>query len=204
MESPVTIGIFDIQFAHIGKGKIPIMKRMMTRFLILGLAGMVLFGCKKEGFTKFNLDYESTVVIQSGIGVSIPFTVNTPSIATNSESELEVNDTRKEKVQHITLTSLSLEITSPSGQEFDFLEDIELYISADGVDEEILAYVYNMENIVGSAISLTCLQNDFQEHIKKDKFTLRVRTVSDEFNLHDVEIKIKSTFLVDAKLIGKA
>ncbi len=176
----------------------------MKRSLILGLVGMMLFGCKKEGFTKFNIDYESTVVIQSGIGISIPFTVNIPNIATNSESELEVNDTRKDKIQHIALTSLTLEITSPSGQEFDFLEDIELFISADGVNEVMLAYIYNMENSVGNTISLTCLPSDFQEHIKKDKMTLRVRTVSDEYNLFDVEIKIKSIFLVDAKLIGKA
>ena len=180
------------------------MKRLMTRFLILGLTGMMLLGCSKEGFTKFNLDYESTAVIQSGIGISIPYTINIPNIATNSESEFEVNDTRKDKIQHISLTSLNIEITSPSGQEFDFLEDIELFISADGVEETMLAYVYNMDNSVGNTISLTCLQSDFQEHIKKDKVTIRVRTVSDEYNLFDVEIKIKSTFLVDAKLLGKA
>ena len=177
---------------------------MMTRFLMLAMTLTVLFGCKKGGFTQFDVEYETSFTIQNGTGISVPVSFLTPDIESNSEAEFEVNDTRKDKIQHITLTTLSLEITSPIGQEFDFLEDIELFISADGVDEILLAYVYNMENSVGNFINLTCSQSDFQEFIKQDKFTLRVRTVSDEYNLNDVEIKIKSTFNVDAKLIGKA
>lgn len=180
------------------------MIRVMGMVFIIGFGLTVLFGCSKEGFTKFNLDYETTVVVQSGIGINIPYSLNIPNIATNSESEFEVNDTRKDKVEHITLRELTLEITSPSGQEFDFLKDIELFISADGLDEVMLANVYNMDNSVGNTISLTCLDSDFQEYIKSDKLSLRVRTVSDELNLFDVQIKINASFLVDAKLIGKA
>jgi hypothetical protein len=177
---------------------------MTMRIMMLGMVLTVLFGCKKGGFTQFNMNYEASIVIQGGIGISTPFSVNTPDIESNAESEFEVNDTRKDKIQHITLTSLNLEITSPNGQEFDFLEDIELYISADGLDEMLLSYVYNMNNSVGNTVSLTCSQSDFQEYIKKDKFKLRVRTVSDEYNLNDVQITIKGKFNVDAKLIGKA
>lgn len=179
------------------------MKRLRTRFLMLGMALTVLFGCKKGGITNFNMNYEATFVIQNGTGVSVPVSFLTPDIESNSESEFAVNDTRKDKIQHITLTTLNLEIVNPPGQEFDFLEDIELFISADGLDEILLAYRYNMDNSVGTSISMTCSQSDFQEFIKKDTFKLRVRTVSDEFNLNDVEIKILSTFTVDAKLIGK-
>lgn len=180
------------------------MKRMTTRLVMLGMVLTVLFGCKKGGFTKFDMDYEASIVIENGLGVSMPFSFMTPDIETNAESEFEVNDTRKDKIETIKLTSLNLEITSPNGQEFDFLEDIELFISADGLDEILLAYVYNMENSVGNTIALSCSQSDFQEYIKQDKFKLRIRTISDEYNLNDVQIKIKGKFLVDAKLIGKA
>ena len=180
------------------------MKRIMTRFLMLGMALTVLFGCKKGGFTQFDVDYEATVIIQNGTGISVPVSFLTPDIESNSETEFEVHDTRKDKIQHISLTAMRLEITSPIGQEFDFIEDLELFISADGLDELLLAYVYNMNNSVGNVIEITCSQSDFQEYIKKDKFKLRLRTVTDEANLSDVEIKIYSRFNVDAKLIGKA
>lgn len=171
--------------------------------LLVALLG-VLSSCKKGGFTKFDIDYEASVVIQNGTGVSVPFSILTPDIESNSESEFEVNDTRKDKIQEISLTAMRLEIVSPSGQEFDFLQDIELFISADGLDEIILAYIYDIDDSVGNVINISCSGSDFQEYIKKDKFKLRVRTVSDEYNLSDVEIKIYSTFNVDAKLIGKA
>lgn len=178
---------------------------MKQFFVVLLIASTsLLTSCKKGGFTQFDMDYEASVVIQNGTGVSVPFTVLTPDIESNSESEFEVNDTRKDKIEEIRLTKMRLEITSPPGMEFDFLKDIELFISADGLDEILLAYIYDMDNSVGSSINVTCSESDFQEYIKKDKFKLRVRTVSDEYNLSDVEIKIFSTFNVDAKLIGKA
>lgn len=180
------------------------MKRMIPRLLMIGFLVTALFACKKVDFTKFDVDYEATITIQNGTGISLPFSLLTPDIESNSESEFEVNDTRKDKIQHITLTAMSLEIVSPSGQEFDFIEDLELFISADGLDEVMLAYVYDMNNSVGDFINISCSQSDFQEYIKEDKFKLRVRTVTDEYNLSDVEIKIRCTFNVDAKLIGKA
>ena len=180
------------------------MKQLLPKLVLLGLLVTVLFSCKKGGFTKFDINYEASIIIQNGTGISVPISFFTPDIESNSEAEFEVNDTRKDKIQSIRLIGMTLEIVSPPGQEFDFLEDIELFISADGLDELLLAYVYNMNNSVGSTINITCSQNDFQEYIKKDKFKLRIRTISDEYNLSDVEIKIKSTFNVDAKLIGKA
>lgn len=176
------------------------MKRMMSRILMLGLILTVLFGCQKDKLVKFNLSYETTFTIPNGTGISVPVSIVAPVILSNSEVEFSANDTGKDNIESISLTSLNLEITSPAAQEFDFLEDIELYISANGVSEVLFAYVYNMQNIVGNTISLTVSQSDFQEFIKQDSFTIRASTVSDEFNLTDVEIKISSTFLVDAKL----
>ncbi|MCJ8289854.1 MAG: hypothetical protein HRT58_09340 [Crocinitomicaceae bacterium] len=177
------------------------MKRMISRSLMLVLTLTVLFACKKVEDIKFNIAYETTFIIQNGIGISTPVSILMSDLATNSESEFDTNNTRKENVEEIGLVTLNMEILSPSGDEFDFLEDIELFISADGVNETLLAYVYNMNNSVGTTVALTCAPSDFKEFIEQDKFTLRARIVSDEFISSDVEIKITSTFLVDAELI---
>lgn len=178
--------------------KVVDMKRLTSRILMLGLIVTVLFGCKKVEVVKFDMTYERTIIIPNGTDISVPHITVMSGNLSNSESEFEANKTNKEEIEDISLTSLNMEIISPTGEEFDFIEDVELYISADGVDEMLLAYVYNMQNIVGNTISLTCAQSDFQEFIKQDKFTLRVKTISDEFNSSDVEIKISSTFLVEA------
>jgi len=173
-------------------------------FVLIIALSSTLTSCKKGGLTQFDIDYESSIVIQNVTGINTPFSFLTPDVESNSESEFEVNDTRKDKIQEIRLTALRLEIVDPPGQEFDFLKDVELFISADGLDEILLAYKYDIDNAVGSVLNMTCSENDFQEYIKKDKFKLRVRTVSDEVVMSDIEVKIYSTFNVDAKLIGKA
>lgn len=171
---------------------------------IFGLV-FVLSSCKPgDRFTQFNIEYNSSFTVSSGTSINIPINLMTPDVETNSEQKFEVHDTRKDKIQEILLTSMLITVTSPSGQEFDFLKEIEIFISADGLSEVLLASKYNIQNTVGVSLYLDASLQDFKEYIKKDEFTLRVRTVTDETILQDIDVDIKSSFYVDAKLIGKA
>lgn len=165
---------------------------------MFGLVAMVLLGCKKVEFTEFNMVYDTIFIIPSGTGISVPNITIMPDNPSGSQATFAANNTDNDNIQSISLTSLELEITSPSAQEFDFLEDIELFISADGLDEVMLGFILNMQNLVDNTVTLTCSQSDLQEYLKQDDFTLRARTVSDEINADDVEINIKSTFTVTA------
>lgn len=136
--------------------------------------------------------------------MSVPFVVITPDVETNSEATFAVNDTRKDKIQEIQLTSLNIQITNPQSQDFNFLKEVEIFINADGLSEILLASKYNLQNTNTQYLELDVSENDFQEYIKKEEFTLRVRTVTDEALLNDVDIEINSDFWVNAKLIGKA
>lgn len=162
------------------------------------LMALTLVACKKEEAVKFDLSYESNFIIQDDAGISIPVVTLMSNMATDSKAEFEFYNTNKESIKKIELTSLEMEMVTPSGHEFDFMEDVEVFISANGVDENLLAYSYNMLNSVGTKISLTVALSDFQEYLKNDKYTLRVRTLHDEFLSNDVELKMKSTFKVDA------
>lgn len=69
---------------------------------------------------KFDMDFNSQVEIPSSSGLNLPFDLFTPEITTNSESTFGVQNTQKELVETVNLTSLVLTITSPSSQRFDF------------------------------------------------------------------------------------
>ncbi|MFT7613413.1 MAG: hypothetical protein ACI9J3_002386 [Parvicellaceae bacterium] len=173
--------------------------------ICLLLVTIVLFGCKKaDKLTQFNLKYDSSITIQSTTSINIPVNLFTPDIETNSEAEFAVHDTRKDKIQKITLSGMKVTITNPPGQEFDFLKDLEVFMSADGLAEIKIASKYNISNSIGVVLTMDVTGEDFQEYIKKDNFILRVRSVTDETLLQDVDLNIESTFWVDAKLIGKA
>ena len=142
------------------------LKLIATALLFLS----VLSGCKKaKEFTQFNIEYDESVIIQSSAGINLPFDVLTPDMETNSSSKFESNDTRKDKIEEIKLTKLNLTLTSPSSGDFTFLKSIDVYISADGLDEIKLAWIDNVPETVGKFLELSVSDIDFKEYIKRKK-----------------------------------
>ena len=54
----------------------------------------------------------------------------------------------------------------------------------------------------GNVITLDTSDTDLKEYIKKDEFSLRLNTVTDELISTDHELEVNSTFFVDAKILG--
>tara|TARA_R110002074_G_scaffold104764_10_gene226330 strand:- start:15133 stop:15567 length:435 start_codon:yes stop_codon:yes gene_type:complete len=142
------------------------------------------------------------VSIPSSTGIDLPFDVFTPETETNSESKFEVNDTRKDLIEEIKLTELELVIISPDNADFSFLNAIEVFISAEGLDEIQIAFLDEVPENSGNRITLNTADIDLKEYIKKDEFSLRLNTVTDELISTDHELEVNSTFFVDAKILG--
>ncbi len=165
---------------------------------------VVVTNCKKvDKFTQFNLDYTETFVIPSSTGTNLPLNFFSPDIETNSTTEFEVNDTRKDLIEEIKLTRLDLTLKNPSSGNFDFLKSAEIYIAADGLSEAKVAYIDNIPNNSAKSISLTTTNADLQQYIKKDKFELKLKVVTDQILTSDHEIETYSVFYVDAKILGQ-
>jgi hypothetical protein len=177
------------------------MKRIVPfLFIILVLVP----GCKLvDKLTHFNMDYNVSVVIPSSTGINLPFNLFTPDISSNSESTFAVNDTRKDLVEVIKLTKLDMTLTAPPSGNFGFLKSIEIFISAQGLPEEKIAWKYNIPSDVEKYLKLETTNTDLKEYIKKDEFTLRFGTVTDEFLTSDHKIDVHAVFFVDAKILGQ-
>lgn len=177
---------------------------MKNLILFIFITGACFTGCDQlSEFTKFNLIYNDTVVIPSSAGINLPFNVFTPEVESNAESQFAVNDTRKDLIEEITLTTLDLSINSPAEGDFGFLESIEIFLSADDLDEVRIAWNDAVPTDAGKYLELETSSQDLQEYIKKDAFDLRVKTVTDELIGSDHEIKLHSVFYVDAKILGQ-
>ena len=163
-----------------------------------------LFVCcdKLDELTKFDIEYSQRATIPSSTGINLPFDIFTPEMETNSESKFAVNDTRKDLIEEITLTELELVLISPDTADFSFLNSIEVFISADGLDEIQIASLSEVPEDAGNRITLNTSDADLKEYIKKDEFSLRLNTVTDELMSSDHELEVNSTFFVDAKILG--
>ena len=171
--------------------------------IAFSLISLSWFSCKKvQELTQFDMDYSTEFQIKSSIGFNLPFTIATPDIKTNSESEFSIKDTKKDLIEKITLKSLSLSITNPTNGNFDFLKSVEIYIKADGLDPVLIASKTNIQDGSGNKISLDVTQTDIKEYIKKDKFGLEVKSVTDKLITKDHTLKVDAVFFVDAKVLG--
>ena len=174
----------------------------MRKYLTVFVLAFLFFSCDKiDELTKFNMDYDTQVTIPSSAGINLPFDVLTPNTETNSESKFESNDTRKDLVEEIKLIKLQLEVTSPSDADFSFLESIEVFISAEGLDEIQIASKTDVPE-ASAILDLEVVDIDLKEYIKKDSYNLRLNTITDEAMSTDHTIDVQSTFFVDAKILG--
>ena len=175
---------------------------MKKIFLLFTLS--VLFSCKDtlDRLTMFNIDFRETVTIPSSTGINLPFNIFTPDITTNSEATFASNNTRKDLVEDIRLQQLKLTIKSPSSGDFSFLKSISLYMNAEGLPEVLIGSKENIPNSSGNTLELDIPDVNLKEYIKKDKFSIRLSTVTDELITQDHQIEVYSQFRVDAKILG--
>lgn len=179
------------------------MSRVVFLTSIFAALFCILNSCKKvDQFTQFNMDFDNQIIIPSTVGINLPINILTPEMETNSESTFELNDTRKDLIEEIRLTSLTLSLQSPNGADFSFLESISIYMNAQDLPEVEIAWSENIPEIIGNQISLNVSGNDFKEYIKKDQFSLRVNTITDEIITADHTINISSSYFIDAKILG--
>ncbi len=175
----------------------------MKKIIILILSLISIISCDKiDKLTQFDLDMETQVTIPSGLPINTPFDIPTPPIPTQSSQVFENNNTSKDLIEQAKLKKMKLSIISPATGNFDFIKDIEIYISADGLPEKKIAWIYDHPNDRQNILNLETTTIDLKDYVKKDEISIRIKTVTDEILTQDYEIKVEYTFFIDAEILG--
>ena len=95
-----------------------------------------------------------------------------------------------------------LNITGPENANFNFLEEIRIYIKTENVEETEIANLLDIENSNSQVLELKSLNKELEDYVKEDQFTLRIIAVADETTSEQINITIKNIFAVDAKILG--
>lgn len=161
----------------------------------------LLTSCEKlNDLATFTISNNTTTTIKANSGINIPFVIPSPEVTTSSEQTFKNNNTRADLVDEATLESLNLEITAPADQTFDFLNEIEIYVKADGLDEALLASKYNIPENTGNSLSLESSGVNLKEYIKKESYSIKTRVVTDKVITRDIDLDVQMKFRVKAKV----
>lgn len=172
---------------------------MKKALLLAPLALLLLIvGCKK-------IDQLLTFYIEDSQNIRIPATPLfgtvvslTPLTVTNkSEETFKNNNTKADFVKDVSLNKLALTITDPNGQNFDFLQKIEIFISTNANDQIRLAYLDQVPRGVNS-IELLSTNARLDAYLKAPSYTLSTKVTTSQALAKDVTVRADSRFKVTA------
>ena len=159
-----------------------------------------IFSCKKiEDLLTFNINVENNFTVAASGPISIPLDILTPQVTTNSTQQFQNNNSDANKVKDIKLKKVDLQIISPAGKTFSFLESVHIYVSTNASDEIEIAYLDNISS-TATAISLIPTSASLDKYVKAPTYSLRTKIVTKQVLTQDVEVKNYCQFQVTANL----
>lgn len=173
------------------------MKKIL--FLAPVLAVLVLLtSCKKiDELLTFYIEDSQSVKIASNfpIGQVVPLTPI--AVPTRSDEKFKNENTSANLVKDVKLDRLTLTITDPNAENFDFLQSISLYISTDSNDRILLASLDNVPTGV-TTLQLTPTTQKLDKYVKASSYTLSTEARIRRPISRDITIRTDSRFKVTA------
>lgn len=175
---------------------------IQKKLILIGLLLFNAMACNYlDKFTKFDINFTQEVTIPASTIFNLPFDIPTPPTKSNSENTFKSNNTHKDLIEEIILKKLVLNLLSPLGEDFSILKSIEIFIKTDGKNESKIAWIENIPKNTNT-LTLDVSKVDLKEYIFADNFVLTLKTITNKANTRDYKIEIKSTFGVNAKILG--
>lgn len=180
------------------------MKKLPFSPLLLLLPLLVLgSSCKKiANLLSFQVSDSSTFTIPA-MSVVPGVTLSLPGVSVNSTSQstYQNNNTSAQYVQDVTLDKLTLTVTNPSTQNFDFLKSISIYIATDatGSNKVLLASLSPVPT-GQTSISLNPAGNKLDMYLKASSYTLFTQAEVAQLLPQNTDVRADSRFTVHANL----
>lgn len=156
---------------------------MKKAYVFIALATLAFASCDKItelADINTNIDYKETVnlpALPGNIDTLPPggLTAYFPGqgFATNSDQYVSEKGTSPNLVKHVKLTKLSTSVKDPASGNFDFVDTLQVFLFAKGMEEKLVAYKYNVPK-GQSKIDLDCVADlNLKDYFLKDSMFLR-------------------------------
>lgn len=175
------------------------------RSILLSVAPILFLGCGGSLVT-FDTQMKGTATVQgSALGQllgNFPQANGFTSIDFSNNQDFKNNNTSRDKVKSVRVTSLSLQITSPNNQDFRFLDSIEFSVKADGKEQKV-ATKTGIASLGLAApnptLNLDLIDADLAEYVRSSAFSV-VTSGTGRQPAQDTQIEIAIKFTVGAGL----
>lgn len=174
---------------------------MKKLLFLLPLAALLLtMSCEKIlDLLEFSVEDSQTITVPATLPIGQFFALPSVAVSSTSKTTYANNNTSADYVQDVTLSRLALTITSPTGQNFDFLKRIEVYISTDANSQGVLLASLNPVPTGATTIELTPADQKLDVFLSQGSYTLTTKVEVTQPLTQQVTIRADSRFKVKAK-----
>ncbi len=170
---------------------------------ILFVLIIIFSGCKLiDELTHFDIDYNYTFTLFSFGGLNPNLDILTNDVENSTESTFENNDTRKDLVERATLKKFNVTIIEPIDADFSFINKVDIFVRTEALPEKLIAWKDNISDTVGNNLKLETTSSNLRKYLISDEIRVRLKTTSSEPLIEDLQLDLKSTVEVDAKILG--
>lgn len=178
------------------------MKKILPVLFLLAL--LAAPGCKKaRELINFQITDSQSFTVPAALSVPIGGLYPLPSrtVPSTARTAYASKGTTTDLVENVNLQEMTLTITAPPGQNFDFLRRIELYISSDisGSDKVLLASLASVPRGV-STISLLPAGTKLDQYLRNDTYTILTSVEINNRVGQNIDIRADSRFSIRARL----
>ena len=180
------------------------MMRNNKIIIVVLFLSLIVLACNKyKKAIEFDIPYSADFTITTGgMTLNAPIDFTTPDINTDISSRLGEHKTDIQFIDEIKYTEFKIMVKAPVGQNLDFLKSIDLYISASGVNEKLVASK-NPVPLGDSTIVMELPDVNIKNYITKEKFKIRALIVPDATLSQTVTLTMAQNVHVKAKQFFK-
>ena len=136
------------------------------------------------------VDTAGIILPPGGLSVGLP----SVSFPTNSAEVIAANNTAANMILNVYLKSLKLHLSVPATQTFNFLDSVKLYISADGMPEVLVAYLYDVPKGQSTIDLISNTNINLKDYFVKTTMTYRLQVHINALPASNSQMDIGSVF----------
>ncbi len=176
---------------------------MKKLILIVFLTGFLFNSCDViDDVTVFNIDLNSNFNIDANTVANTSYIIGLEIPTGDITTVLENNNTHADLVDEINITNCIMNITSPNGGTFEFLEQITVFVNADGLAEKRIAWSDNLNSNNNITLILDA-ETNLKDYLTSNNLSIRIEGVNNQDLTENYHVDLDMSFVVNAQLLGR-
>ena len=158
---------------------------------------LFLISCNNDEDTEFSIAYSEGFELPATFGIEYPTSTELISITTESDDRFQENETTASLLNSARISNMQISLSGPSGTDLEFVDNVNIYLSANDMSEIKVATVSAAEaNDVLLQADVEVV--DVKDYLKLPTILFRAEFTSDGFSNENRECVLNVRFTVDA------